>query len=533
MAENSSSQPQPSSLPLGEMDLAAYLGIARRRKYWIILATVGVFIATAVFAKRLPDIFTAETVILVDSAQVPDKYIPSLNTGDIAGRLSTLQQQVLSPSRVKKLVETEGLFPEPSGKRTEAEVVQSVQKSIIVEIVNAGAGKMSAFRIAYSSRNRLDVAKVANHLAQMFIEENSRARVDQTQDTAEFLHDQLQETKRQLDEKDAELRAIKSHNIMEMPESKPYHMEAMANLRAQVQGIQDKIQQAQRDRSMLQSMLLSNQQAPTVDVDNATGAGTTSLYQAEIQKLEAKLTQLRTRYGPSHPEVRKAKNDLDRLKARAASESQEDAAVADPQPAAPAPGQKLRNPVLEAQIEKLNEEMQQQTAQLEPLEAQMKFHESKLEQMPIFEQQIARLQADCDILKTQYTGLLDKEKAAELSHALEVRQKGEKFEVLDAAATPTKPAAPNRLLICVAGAFGGLLAGFALAAITEMNDESVRSEADATRIMGKPILSAIPEIVSTRERRMNFWRTAGLLTGTLVGSAALGLILSIVSGRIF
>jgi polysaccharide chain length determinant protein (PEP-CTERM system associated) len=533
LADNTNSHPHTSSLLLGEMDLAAYLGIARRRKYWIILATVGVIIATAVFAKRLPDIFTAETVILVDSAQVPDKYIPSLNTGDIAGRLSTLQQQVLSPSRVKKLVEAQGLYPESTGKRTEADIVQSVQNSIIVEIVNAGAGKMSAFRIAYSSRNRLQVAKVANQLAQMFIEENSRARVDQTQDTAEFLRDQLQETKRQLDEKDSELRAIKSHNIMEMPESKPYHMEALANLRAQAQGIQDKIQQAQRDRSMLQSMMLSNQQAPTVDLDNATGTGATSLYQTEIQKLETRLMQLRTRYGPSHPEVRKAKDDLDRLKARAANESREDAAVVEPPPPAPqADGQKRRNPVLEAQIQKLNEEMQQQTAQLEPLQVQMKFHESKLEQMPIFEQQIARLQADCDILKTQYTGLLDKEKAAELSHALEVRQKGEKFEVLDAASTPNKPAAPNRLLICVAGVLGGLLAGIALAAIAEMNDESVRTEGDAIRILGKPVLSAIPQIVSIREQRLNFWRMAGLLAGTVVGSAALGLILSIVSGRI-
>lgn len=532
MAEIGSSPSNVPQLSLGDMDLSAYLEIARRRKHWIILATIGVFVATAVFAKRLPDIFTAETVILVDSAQVPDKYIPSLNTGDIAGRLSTLQQQVLSPSRLKKLIETEGLYPDPSGKKTETEVVHSVQNSIIVEVVNAGVGKMSAFRIAYSSRNRGEVAKVTNELARMFIDENSRARVDQTLDTAEFLHDQLEETRRQLDQKDSELRAIESHNIMEMPESKPYHMEALANLRAQAQGIQDKIQQAQRDRSMLQSMLLSDQQAPTVDVDTATGSGTTNLYQTEIQKLETKLTQLRTRYGPSHPEVRKAKEDLDRLKARAATETREDAAVVEPPAVAPGPAKRRRNPVLEAQIEKLNEEMQQEAAQLEPLQTQMKFHESKLEAMPVFEQQIARLQADRDILKTQYTGLLDKEKAAELSHALEVRQKGEKFEVLDAAVMPNKPAAPNRLLICIAGLVGGLLAGFALAAITEMNDESVRSESDAIRILGKPVLSAIPQVVSTKEQHLHFWRAVGWLAGTVVASAAFGLVLSIASGRI-
>src|ERR1700734_1709919 len=96
----------PANLQLGE-----YLGIARRRKWYITLTTLGMFIATAVFVSRLPDIYRAETVILVDSAQVPDKYVPTINTGDIAGRLTTLQQQVLSPTRLRKLVESQSLFP--------------------------------------------------------------------------------------------------------------------------------------------------------------------------------------------------------------------------------------------------------------------------------------------------------------------------------------------------------------------------------------------------------------------------------------
>lgn len=518
----------------GEMHLGDYLEVAKRRKWWIALSALAFFLALTVFARRMPDIYRAETVILVDSAQVPDKIVATINTGDIAGRLTTLEQQVLSPTRLKVLVESLGLYPDPDGRRSEEEIIKGVQKSIVVEVVNPGGGKLGAFRIAYSSRNRMEVAKVTNQIAQMFIEENLRARVDQTQDTAQFLEDRLQDTKRQLDEKDVQLRAIKSRNIMEMPESKPYHMEALANLRAQVQAIQDKIQQNQRDRSMLQSMMLNDQQAPTVDLDTGAATDTGGLYQAQIQKLESKLMQLRNRYGPRHPDVRKTQDEIDRLKVRAANELQNDAAVVEiPAHVDPAHQQKRRNPVLEAQIEKLNEEIQQQNKLLGPLQEQMKYHEAKLEQMPAWEQQITRLQADYDILKTEYTGLLDKEKAAELSHALEVHQKGEKFEVLDTASTPTNPGAPNRLLISLGGAITGLLAGFALAALAEMNDKSVRSESEAARILGKPVLSGIPLIISEKERRTKLWRAAGLLAGTVVGSGATGLLLSFVSGRFF
>jgi len=376
------------------------------------------------------------------------------------------------------------------------------------------------------------VARMANALALLFIDENVRARVDQTEDTAQFLEEQLQETKRQLDEKDSELRTIQSHNILEMPESKQYHMEALANLRAQLQTIHDKIDQDQREKSMLESVILAGNGAPTVDVDGLPTAGNGGAgYQSELQKLEAKLAQLKSRYGPSHPDVRKTQAEIERLQAKAASEGTQ--AEQHVEVATPAPVQRKRNPVLEAQIEKLNEDIQSQTAMLKPLQDRMQSHESMLEQMPVFEAQIARVKSDFEILKTQYTSLLEKEKAAEISHALEVHQKGERFEVLDPAIPPQKPAAPDRVLFSVGGLVGGILLGIGLAALAEMNDESVRTEIEAARILGKPVLSGIPEILAAREASIRRLKALGMVVGTSVGGVAAGFLLSVVSARFF
>lgn len=535
MAEDNTSTSQNGSP--GDLQFGAYLDIARRRKWWIVLSTIAFFVCAAVCAKRLPDIYRAETVILVDSAQVPDKYVPTINTGDIAGRLATLQQQVLSPTRLKKLVETEGLYPDAIRHRTEEQVIRAAQKAIVVEVVNPGAGKLSAFRIAYSSPDRSRVASTANHLARMFIDENLAARVNQAEDTAQFLSDQLEETKKSLDAKYSELSAIKSRNALDLPESKPYHMEAMANLRTQVQMIQDKITQDQREKGVIESMMMSGDDAPTVDVGGNTGSapGTSSAYDGQIAKLESKLSELRGRYGPRHPDVRRTQDEINRLKAKAAAERKENPSdLADAQPAVVVQvPKKRRNPVLEAQAQKLQDDIDGQTRQLQPLQTQMAFHEAKLEHIPEFEQKITSLQQDYDALRVQYTGLLDNEKAAEISHALEVHQKGEKFEVLDAAVTPNLPASPNRLLISVAGLLGGLLAGAGLAAFAEMNDESVRSETEAARILGKPVLSGIPQIVSTQEVRRWRLQAIGALAGTLVGSIALGFLLSIVARGLF
>jgi polysaccharide biosynthesis transport protein len=526
----------PGSHAADGLQLGMYWEIAVRRKWWILLSLIGLSVCATVFAERLPNMYKAETVIQVDSAQVTTPIVAPINNGDIAGRLATLQQQVLSPTRLKKLVEAEGLYPEATGKKTEEQVIHSVQKAIVVDVGAPGAGKLSTFRIAYSSPRRTEVARIANHLAQMFIDENVAARISSAEDTTQFLQEQMDETKHELDQKDTELGAIKSRNILELPESKPYHMEALANLRTQVQAIQDKLQQDQRERGVLQSMMMSGDDAPTVDVGSGGGTGgSTNPYDAQISKLESKLSDLRSRYGPGHPDVRRTVDELNRLKAKAAADAKDNPAPTTEaqQPAVQQTPKKRRNPVLEAQIANLEQDIQDQTKLLSPLQAQMAMHESKLQQIPAFEQQIARLQQDYDALKAQYAGLRDKEKTAEISHALEVHQKGEKFEVLDAAVIPLQPASPNRVLISLAGLFGGLFAGIALAAAAEMNDESVRSESEASRILGKQILSGIPKIVSAGEKRAWRVRAVGIVTGTVVGAVTAGVLLSIVARGLF
>lgn len=517
---------------LGGHDFGAYIEIARRRALSISLSVVGVALAAAVCAWRLPDMYKAQTTVLVDPQQVPDKYVPTTVTANIADRLTTLQQQVLSPTRLKKLVEAQHLYPDPSGKSEEA-IVKAVQRSITVEVANPGGPKMGAFTIAFSSRRRDLVAPMANQIAQMFIQENQNARVVQTEGTRDFIEGQLNDTKRQLDEKEAQLRSIKTRNFLDLPESKPYHLEALATLRGQIQAIDDKVNQDQREKSILQSILASgNAAAPTVDVEGDPAASGGSAYQAQVRRLETKLTELRGRYGPNHPDVRKAQDELDKAKAQAAAEAQNPSAQVDSRPAIQTGAVKRHNPVVEAQIEKLNEEITEQQKLLGPLQEKVTFHTSKLEQIPVFEEQITGLQRDYEILKTQYTHMLDNKLAADMSTALEVHEKGERFVVLDAAVTPGSPSSPNRILISLAGLIGGLMAGIGLVAVLEMSDESVRTEAEAARILGKPVLSGIPDIVSPKERQAKRWRAVGWFFATAAGSLACGFVLSVLSSRL-
>ena len=510
----------------GGFEFRYYLEVIRRRKALVMLTALGIFLCTVVVAHGLPNVYRSQTVILVDAQQVPSTYVTSTVSTSIQDRLVTIQQQVLSPTHLKMLIDKLGLYPELRGKVSDDSLVQRMIGSTKVDVpVNQNGARLSSFSISFESENPAEASQVANALAATFIEENLKAREEQFEGTADFLDGELQDTKKSLDAKEQQLDAIKSTYVMDLPESQQFHMEALNNLRMQMTASQDRVNRAQQDKMVIQSMMSSS--APTMDMDGE-GAGAMSGSQVAIEKAQAHLADLQSRYGPSFPDVRKAQADLDRLKKAAAQEAkQAPAAIVDT-----TPGAGTKNPVLEAQLVKLNQEIEDQTKQQADTQQQINFHVSKLARVPIFQQQMAGLMRDDDALRAHYQDLLDKKLAAQMASQLEARQKGERFVVLDPAPVPAQPYGPNRPLINLAGLLGGLLGGLALAVMVDRSDESVRNESQAVQLLGMPVLVGIPQMYTAAElraRRMLFIGAAAL---TAVCSTVLGFVISHIAGKI-
>jgi succinoglycan biosynthesis transport protein ExoP len=516
--------PAPSQLPanssFGALELRDYLEIFHRRRLPLILCAMGFLIFGIVFAERQSDYYRSETMIMVDPQQVPSNYVQSTVSTSIQDRLSTIQEQVMSASRLQHIIDTFGLYPELRKKRSEQQIVAMMRKATVVDVANSGERRLSAFRIGFQSGDPKVAAKVANELAAQFIEENVRARLEQFNGAANFLDSELTDTKKQLEEKEHELQLIKSQNALDLPESRQYHMETLNNLRNQLRSTQDRISQAHQQK------LLLKQYAPTVDLDSGGEGPSISPTQSRIQKLESRLSELRAHYGPGHPDVRKVEAELADAREQRAIEEKQQESLAPPKPAPITPS-RARNPVLVAEEQKLDQEITDQTKLQKQLEEQINFHTNKLEQGPVFEQRIASLMRDYDNLRGHYSSLLDKKFSAEMARELEGRQQGERFVILDAAPVPQSPAGPNRLLI-VAGSFIlGVLAGTALVLVIEFSDESVRTEREATKLLGKSVLVSVPHVMGTLEKRKKQLWLTGAFAGTALGAALLAYAVTI------
>lgn len=510
----------------GIEEFRRYLEIIRRRKSIIILLSIGFFCCGTAIARHLPDLYKSETVILVDAQQVPSTYVQTTVSSTIQDRLSTIQQQVMSPTRLKKMIDKLNLFPELRGRVSDETLIQKLQKSTTVDV----GGRYSSFRIVYQGEDPNQVSEIANELARTFIDENTKARQQQFVGTAEFLDSELQETKTKLETREQQLQSIKGNNLMDLPESKQFHLEALNNLRAQLAASQDRVSRAQQNKMMLQSMMST--QAPTVDLDTGAGGPRASSHQqTQIEKLESHLSELRARYGPNYPDVRKALAELDRLKKKEVTEQAQTLPLVQTEAVAPSSSSK-RNPVIEAQLDKINQEIDEQTKLQGPMQQQIDYHLSKLERVPVFEQQIAGLMRDYDSLRAHYQSLLDKKLSAQMASELEARQKGERFIILDPAPVPDRPFGPNRIMISLAGLVAGLVAGIGLAVICEMSDQTVRSEHEAAFLLGIPVVAGIPQMYTETQKRFRMLRFAVATILTACLSTGLGLLISFVTRKL-
>lgn len=511
----------------GEFELKDYLDIARRRKLLIVLVAAAIAVMVTVIVMRLPNFYRSETVIMVDPQTVSPVLVPSAVTSTIVDRLATIQQQVMSPSRLKKVADTLGLYANLRGKVSDQSIIRKMQKATTIEVVNSAGRAMGSFRIAFQGSDPQMVARVANELANQFIDENLRARETQNKGTTDFLNSELQDTKKQLEDKEAEMGRIKSTYVMDLPESKQFHLEQLTNLRQQQRQSQDRVSYDQQQKMVLQAMLSTSKPAVDLDSENGNGEGSSSL-QTQIQKAETSLSEMRSHYGPNYPDVKKMQSQLEELKAKKAEEDKNSP------PSQAVPMRKgVKNPVIDAQLQKLDEEIATETKRQPQLQEQIDFHSSKLEREPVFEQQIAGLMRDYDTLRGHYNALLDKKLSAEMATQLETKQEGERFVILDAAPVPDSPAGPNRGLLISVGVVLGILAGFGLAVGVEMSDETVRTEREAENIIGKGVLVGIPNIFTRQQRTLKQVRAAIALAATVVIALGVGYMLSGVAARFF
>ncbi len=502
-----------------------------RRRIWYILVPFGVVsAAAAVAARRLPDSYKSESIVLVVPQRVPEAYVKSTVTGRIEDRLQVIQQQIMSRTHLEGIIQDLNLY---ANERKRGGIMQDVVEKMRDDIHVTPLVKGDAVRVTYVGRDPQTVLKVTTKLASLFIDENLKDRTTLAQGTNEFLETQVEDARRRLQEQEKKLEAYRMRHSGELPTQLQSNMEALHNLQMQIQAVVEAINRQGQQKLLIEHELVGLRAdaaaaaavsaAAPPPADAAVPATLTTAQQLANQQNVLKGLQAQGKTD-ENPDVKITRRLIRDLQAKVDSEALErplsDSAVA--ASTLPAPDQLRRKRIddLQAEAEQLNSQLAYNQAEEKKMREAAADYQKRIDAVPARETEMVELTRDYTTLNNLYTSLLQKNEESKIAENLENRQIGEQFSILDPARLPEKPFSPNRMLINLAAMAAGLGLGLALVGFQEYRDRSFKTDDEVIGLLSLPVLAVVPLMQSASEQRRSRIRRVVLGLGLSCAVAA-------------
>ena len=443
-------------------DWQGYLEVPLRRPLFVLVPMVFLLTAMVIASFVLPKKYRSSTLILVESEKVPDAFVPKMATESMGQRLLTIRQEMLSRTRLERVISELDPYPTRSGHAAPlSEQVEQMRRSITIQRKGS-----DAFVVEYEHTDPRMAMRLADRVAAIFISEAESSRQRQATEGYEFIESQLAQTRKTLETKEGEIRRFKELNTGNLPEQLATNLAALQRLQMEQQTLAENVRGTQTRIDLLRQSL--HQDARTAGASDPS---------AELAQLRSQLVALRARYTNAHPDVQLIRKRIQELEA------------ADSNVGAPEADGSSRSQVRRAEME-----LDSLKAKRADLEAEKGRIQSRVDRAPRTEQELATLTRDYGQLQESYLSLLKKQMEARMAEQMERRWRGDRFKVLDPANYPERHIFPNRPLFAVLGLFLGLVTGVACAFTAEFLDHSIKSPEELEALFTQPVLASIPDI---------------------------------------
>jgi polysaccharide biosynthesis transport protein len=518
---------QESSEPI---EFTEIKGIVRRRQWQFLVPFFCGWALVWGASWMIPSTYRSGTLILVEQPSVPEKYVVSNIDTDIQQQLDSISQQILSRTRLLRIIDHLNLYAQDRKHKSPDDLVEKMRKDIEIELSHGDDKKLSAFNIYYASRDPKMAQLATSELANLFITENLEQRQKRSENTTSFLEDQLDQARAKLAAQEAKMRVFKDHHLGELPTQTQSNLQILAGLQSQVQANQDSLNRAKQQNTYLESLINQYHAMDSGSKPGETGGPVgLAAIDKELDQLKAQLADLTSHYTDKHPDVRKTKEQIartEKMRERIVAEMNSPATNSSTAPAAVTLLDPKTAPMLEmeSQLKANRLEIANREAEIKDEQSKINQYQARLNMAPVMEQQFADITRDYDQSKTDYESLLAKKNQSEMSTDLEKTQQGERFRMLDPPNLPVRPYKPNRLKLCGAGLAIGLFLGGGFAFGQEKLSGKIYSEREIKKLAPFEVIAEIPPIESPEEQssnRRSVW-IAGAAAVVIVGFILLG-----------
>ena len=443
------------------------------KRRWVVLLPFAVGLAAApLLAPFAPERYRSETLIMVVPQRVPDSYVKPTVTETIEDRLPSITAQILSRSRLERIIQEMDLYKDLRAREVMEDVVEQMREDVNVSLEGKEA---DSFRVSYVSDSAATARKVTERLASLYIEQNLNDRETQAESTSQFLGTQLEQAKQRLIEQEGKLEDYRKRHAGQLPTQLQGNLQAIQNANLQLQALSESTNRALERRLLIERQIVDVQAVPLPASPASAQTTQEPVTGTPTQRLElarARLASYLQRYTPDHPEVVSLERQIADLVLQVENETPVSATQGVPQrslsPAEAAQKKKVLD--LQAELAVVDHQLTANRAEDQRLKALIADYQSKVDAVPTRESELVELTRDYSTLQTAYSTLLMKREDSQIAANLERRQIGEQFRILDAASMPEKPFNQlQRLAFTASGAAVGLFLGLTVIGVARVS----------------------------------------------------------------
>ena len=517
------------------VEMGRYLDVVRRRHMTFLILVLLGWAAVWGSSWFLPARYVSSTLILVEEPAMPKNYVEPNVSDNLQYRLQSITQQILSRTRLLLIIDKLHLYQDKHQPSTPDARVELMRKDIEIELVRDQNQAITAFRINYSTPDPHVAQQVTSELTNLFIDENLRVRQQESENTTQFIESQLATARASLADQEAKVRAFQAEHQGQLPAQQTTNLQILSGLQSQLQNEQDSLNAA-RQQSAYHQSLIEQYRALNGSHRSTTSGGPSGLeaLDQQLDTLESKLRELKTRYTDQYSEVQRVKAEIaEREKEReqliAGLKKSQDGK----DPGADGQAHAIEEPVQSATLLQLRG--QEQADKLEianreqaisALKSRIDLYQARLSAEPAVGQELADLTRGYEQSQANYNELLKKESDSKMATSMEQMQQGERFRMIDPPSLPLRPDFPNRLKMSEMGLGAGLALGVLVVALLEFLDDRLNSDREIEKLLSAQVICEIPEINDPSEAKRKKlraalgWAMAALVVSVILSGSA-------------
>ncbi len=466
-------------------------------KYRLIALLVAWVIALAgwgwVVMKK--DQYETTARVFVDTQSVLQPLMSGMATPmNLSRQVEIMSRTLISRPNVERVMRMVDLDLQADTPEKKEQMILELLEDIRMK----SAGDRNLYIISYRHSNPQLARDVVQALLSIFVESGLAGKKQGAESAVLFIDQQIQEYEQRLLQAENSLKEFKQRNQNMMPGNGDYSSR-MLNAENILSQAQLDLKEAEQARNVLHNQLRQYQaQANQVTQEqNAAVPKAMTETEAQLIQLQRQLDALLLNYTDIHPDVIATKELIAQLEQR---RQQEQMRIRPSQPARSSTS--LQDPVLQ----QLQLSLAQAEANIASINARVseysqRYYELKAmsDSLPEVEAQLAQLNRDYGINKSNYEELLQKRETARMSGNLSDQTDLVSFKIVDPPSTPLVPSGPDRIKYFTVVLILALGAGSMLSLLISQIRPVFYTTESLCEITQRPVLGVVSRVPLARD----------------------------------